>query len=234
MPEGTTPAADVAAPAPTTVPGTAEAPKPAPAETVADEQTRSRKTRKALLAELGVATDDDLSALVNAGRTAMAAAADAEAAKTDPSVRLKEQLHELKGKHAAEVAALQAERDAAVVRDAIRSEVAALKLMDGADRIIMAELGVAPREVVAAVENGKPVLRDADGDPIKGDLAGWIKAYAKDHQHLIRGTAGALAPHAESNPAARQNATENRPRGERAVLKYINDAMKQHGGKGNG
>lgn len=211
-----------------TTPAPAAAPVAATPAAEPVEQVTARKTRKELLTALSVKDENEAAELVQLGREALTAKQEAEAAKKDPSVRLKEQLDEAKKTHAAEIAKLQAERDAAVVRDAVRKELAALNVFDGGDALILAMLGIGEREVSPQVEDGEITLVDAKGKPIKESLSAWLKKFVGDRPNLQKPTSTETT---ETEITKKQAETAHKPRGERAVLQYIQSGLKKaHGG----
>lgn len=191
-----------------------------------------KKLRAQMLAEIGVADETELQTVVGAGRDALAKMAAAEAAAKDPATRKLEQTEKKLAALEEQTKALQAERDAAVVRDAVRDEMARLPFVDGASDLVMALLGVGPKSFSAKVEPGKPVtLLDADGDEIKGGLAGWLKKTLGERPFMQR-PASARAE-GETTVESIPKQAPARPAGGAARVEFIAQQLRKQMTGGN-
>lgn len=145
-------------------------------------EAASQKARTDLLASLGITDAEELSELVEAGRKV-------RPNKLNEAERQAEKARQVADQERAalqqQLAALQAERDAALLRDAVRAAIGKLNVIEGADDLILGVLGIgSPQERRPTVKDGKVAVVDQDGDPVSSTVEQYLAEFVKARPYL--------------------------------------------------
>jgi len=146
-----------------------------------------RRGQSDLLKRLGVGDDVELQELVEHGRKARPSKVD-ESARLAEKVRVQAEAEKVALQQ--QLLALQAERDAALLRDSIRSAIAKTHIVEGGEDLVLALLGVAPPiDHKPTVKDGKAAVVDQDGDPVSKTVDQLVADLVKSRPYLQSPTA---------------------------------------------
>jgi hypothetical protein len=139
--------------------------------------------RAGLLAELGVTNEQELTALLEAGRTVKPAKVQDDGARL--AEKIKAQADAEKAQLQAQIVALQAATEAAMVRDAVKSVLVNANLVDGGADLILAAVGIGSQpEFKLVVKDGKVAVVDQDGDPSGKSVDQFLTEIVKSRPYL--------------------------------------------------